>query len=279
MKGTIKKSGIYFDNYPKKGSENAVTSDGIARAIEQGGGGGGGTGDYNDLDNKPKINGITLQGNKSLVSLGIASIDEITSLSSRVSDTENDVISLSSRVSDTENDISDIKSVIPSSATATNHLATINDIPSISDTVPVGCVIAYMGINPPNKYLICDGRDTTGTNEELSTHYPILYNMLGNTNILPDLRECHLEGIGATGRSVGASDPLTLGEFRDDEIQSHTHIIRAMSQVAVGNSVGTLVQSGISPSDIVSTNGSTGRFNIVTRPKTVGVNYIIKAQS
>lgn len=33
-------------------------------------GGGGGTGDYNDLENKPKINGVELVGNKSLDSLG-----------------------------------------------------------------------------------------------------------------------------------------------------------------------------------------------------------------
>ena len=39
------------------------------------GGGGSGTDDYNDLNNKPSINGVTLQGNKSLVQLNIASID------------------------------------------------------------------------------------------------------------------------------------------------------------------------------------------------------------
>lgn len=36
-----------------------------------GGGGGGGTSDYNDLNNKPQINDITLEGNKSLLDLGI----------------------------------------------------------------------------------------------------------------------------------------------------------------------------------------------------------------
>ena len=42
--------------------------------IEQsGGGGGGGTDDYTNLSNKPRINDITLVGNKSLTDLGIAS--------------------------------------------------------------------------------------------------------------------------------------------------------------------------------------------------------------
>lgn len=38
MKGFLKNSGVYFDTKPTKGSNNAVTSDGIAKAIEQGGG-------------------------------------------------------------------------------------------------------------------------------------------------------------------------------------------------------------------------------------------------
>ena len=34
-------------------------------ALKKGGGGGGGTSNYNSLSNKPQINGVTLQGNKS----------------------------------------------------------------------------------------------------------------------------------------------------------------------------------------------------------------------
>lgn len=39
-----------------------------------GGGGGGGTDNYNDLNNKPQINGITLTGNKTLTGLGIHNV-------------------------------------------------------------------------------------------------------------------------------------------------------------------------------------------------------------
>lgn len=39
-------------------------------------GGGGGTSDYADLNNKPSINDIVLQGNKTLSELGIAGADE-----------------------------------------------------------------------------------------------------------------------------------------------------------------------------------------------------------
>lgn len=88
MKGFIKKSGIYFDTKVKKGSNNAVTSDAVAKAIEEGGGGGGGGGstDYADLTNKPKINNVELSGNKTLDDLGIASETDLNTLSENVGD-------------------------------------------------------------------------------------------------------------------------------------------------------------------------------------------------
>lgn len=42
------------------------------------GGGGGGTSDYTDLNNKPKINNVTLAGNKSLGDLGIVEATALT---------------------------------------------------------------------------------------------------------------------------------------------------------------------------------------------------------
>jgi len=42
-------------------------------AIKEQGGGGGGTTDYNALDNKPSINGTTLQGDLTLEDIGAAS--------------------------------------------------------------------------------------------------------------------------------------------------------------------------------------------------------------
>lgn len=43
----------------------------IYQATRNGGGGGGGTTDYDDLDNKPQINGVTLSGNKTTGDLDI----------------------------------------------------------------------------------------------------------------------------------------------------------------------------------------------------------------
>lgn len=60
----------------KNGTTTATVSDG-----ESGGGGGGGTSDYNDLINKPSINGVPLIGNKSLQDLGAATASDIPDVS------------------------------------------------------------------------------------------------------------------------------------------------------------------------------------------------------
>lgn len=39
--------------------------------LQENGGGGGGTTNYEDLTNKPKVNGVTLSGNKTSADLGI----------------------------------------------------------------------------------------------------------------------------------------------------------------------------------------------------------------
>lgn len=49
----------------------------LAIAKKSGGGGSGGTSNYNELNNKPQIGGVTLQGNKSLADLGIASAEAL----------------------------------------------------------------------------------------------------------------------------------------------------------------------------------------------------------
>lgn len=50
----------------------------ITSRITPSGGGGGGTGDYNDLTNKPKINNVTLSGNKTAADLGLVKPSDIT---------------------------------------------------------------------------------------------------------------------------------------------------------------------------------------------------------
>lgn len=57
-----------------------------AKAVSGGGGGGGDTTNYNDLSNKPQINGNTLSGNKTSAQLGLASTSDIPTTLAELSD-------------------------------------------------------------------------------------------------------------------------------------------------------------------------------------------------
>ena len=55
-------------------------------------------------------------------------------------------------------------------------------------SMPLGNVIQMKDNSyTPVGYLLCDGRDTTGTADELETVYPLLYAYNGNSNILPEI--------------------------------------------------------------------------------------------
>lgn len=53
------------------------------------GGGGGGTDNYNDLSNKPKLNDITLEGNKTASQLGLPDLKAIQAVTSIPSSASN----------------------------------------------------------------------------------------------------------------------------------------------------------------------------------------------
>ena len=57
---------IYTPPIPSSLPENFPTGGG--------GGGGGGTDNYNDLSNRPKINSVTLEGNKTAANLGLVDL-------------------------------------------------------------------------------------------------------------------------------------------------------------------------------------------------------------
>lgn len=154
-------------------------------------------------------------------------------------------------------------------------VATYGDEYAVND-VPLGSIIAYWGTQDPvdKKWLVLDGRDTTGTDIELQTHYPSLYLHLGGTNVLPDLRECVPVGIGQNGTdTIATHDVYTLGQFKDDQMQDW-------------RSSGQWRNFAPSPNNgwdfIAKTTGYTpisGRYGTTTHGKQKGVNWIIKAVS
>lgn len=70
--------------------EDGVFKFGIPRGYDGSGGGGGGTGDYEDLDNKPQINGHELTGNQTAAQLGLATPSDIPTVPTKVSQLTND---------------------------------------------------------------------------------------------------------------------------------------------------------------------------------------------
>jgi hypothetical protein len=63
----------------------------------------------------------------------------------------------------------------------------------------------------PQGYLLADGRDTTGTEDELLTKYPLLYAYLGNTNVLPCVFDhSKLSDYEDITLSTDSSNPTTM---------------------------------------------------------------------
>ena len=96
-------------------------------------------------------------------------------------------------------------------------------IPLTTDTgtgAPVGTLITQYKKVPMSGYLYCDG-STFDQNV-----YPALYMYLG-TNVLPDYRECVMVGAEQnTTDTIVTHDVYGEGEFKDDQIQSHRHLIK-----------------------------------------------------
>lgn len=145
----------------------------------------------------------------------------------------------------------------------------------------VGALRPTYAVSAPDGWFMCNGRDTTGTADELETSFPNLYNLLGS-NVLPDLRECALVGAGRNALdTIAVHDVYDLGEFKDDQIQSHTHTVSGFwgdgwiaSIPTMSSNVLAMVNGG---TNTKGTSASSGRSDSVTRGKRKGVNYIIKA--
>ena len=81
-------------------------------------------------------------------------------------------------------------------------------------SMPLGNVIQMKDNSyTPVGYLLCDGRDTTGTADELETVYPLLYAYNGNSNVLPEIGDEldyeHVEYLTYDGSQANAASTQT----------------------------------------------------------------------
>lgn len=139
--------------------------------------------------------------------------------------------------------------------------------------IPVGSLHASFATVASKGYFLCDGTDTTGTDNELSTRYPNLYKCLGNSNVLPDLRECTVKGAGLYGgtcRAHVSSTGLSVGEFLDDKLQTHIHYVSATNASGAAGFSKDVGVTGYTSNN--STNSAA-----TTEVKSVGVNWFVYA--
>lgn len=145
-------------------------------------------------------------------------------------------------------------------------------------TCPLGTVLSFAGQTAPRGFLLCDGASYP------TTEYPDLYAVIGNTyggdtenfNV-PDYRETVLVGVGEnTTDTIASHDVYELGEFKDDQMQSHKHTLSIPDSVyqytpTFSNGPGS------NSKYTAATSNNSGRSGATTHGKQKGVTYIIKA--
>lgn len=167
---------------------------GVIIGATGGGGSGGGTSDYEDLENKPTINGVTL-------------VEGLVTEDLNLGDTAHEEISQADFDALTSEEQNDGTVYFITDGVASNVF--------VDDNVPVGTIAPYGGSNDPAYWLICDGRAIS------RTAYSELFSVIGTTygtgdgsttfNI-PDLRG---------NVAVGASATYDLGDSGGED----THIL------------------------------------------------------
>jgi len=200
-------------------------------------------GDYNSLIGQPSINGITLEGNKTLEDLGITkaiidAIGNVTQISFEVLESfadlpingEAGVFYLTPNngggsnnydewIWNPKNSMYELIGSIQSDIELSNYYTKaevdelLNKTPNIqSDCAPVGTIISYMGINAPSGYLACNGAVyNISQYPELSNHFNNNFGNAGyfggngtSTFAVPDLRGEFLRGTGTATRNTGS---------------------------------------------------------------------------
>lgn len=175
--------------------------------------------------------------------------------------------------------------------------------PIVSDG-HVGDIKAISYVDPPDGWLECNGQAVSRTT------YAALFNLFntqkydgtntllsrygtgdGSTTFnLPDYREVALVGAGQNSKdSISDHDVYTVGQFKDDQIQTHTHIIQVGKNANLGAIDASLQWSqshyfnvdvgNHSSTRSINLDGTTiegARTGTVTHGKSKAVKYIIK---
>lgn len=202
-KVTPSSSGIVFDNayggYPNNGwaARNDMCVPYRIYGLKfgaTGGGSGGGTSDYEDLENKPTINGVTLV--EGLVTedlnLGDTAHEEVTQA-------EFDALTPEQKDDGTVYFVRD---------------GIVGNV-FLDDNTPIGTIAPYGGTSDPSYWLICDGRAISRTD------YAALFSVIGTTYGAGDGSTTFNIPDFTGNVAVGASTTLDLGDTGGES----THVL------------------------------------------------------
>ena len=160
--------------------------------------------------------------------------------------------------------------------------------------IPVGSVISYAGVTPPEGWLICDGSAVP------RSLFPDLFAAIGTawgagdgsaTFNLPDLQGQFLRGVAGvstddpdkatrTAKYTGGNTGNNVGTYQSDEIKTHNHISIMFNNGPYVSSAGTgSLASGRfvgmpNATNLTVMSGDAGGAE--SRPQNAYVNFIIK---
>lgn len=152
--------------------------------------------------------------------------------------------------------------------------------------VSLGMIVPFFVKRERSGYLFCDGSRFD------KTKYPLLYAELG-TDILPDCREVGLTGAEKnttyifdstetdprTGQAGTQNhDVFTQGEFKDDQLQDHTHKYTITADSWSGTQ-GSSTRNLYTQATGITQGVNGARTGTVTRGKSLAVYWYIKATS
>jgi microcystin-dependent protein len=158
-------------------------------------------------------------------------------------------------------------------------------LPTPTHPVPPGSIIAYAGLNPPELYFLCDGREVS------RILYPHLFNAIGTLYGSGDgtttFNVPNLQGRIPVGQKDGSSYFSTIADsggvddvtLTTDQMPSHNHngITNSNgSHTHTSNSIGGQGNLGLCIADgtntVTSTDGSSGELNVWTTPRALTIN-------
>lgn len=176
----------------------------------------------------------------------------------------------------------------------------IDEAIALAGKIPLGMIAPFYRATAPSGWLACDG--TTFSQAD----YPDLYTLLG-TNVLPDLQEVTLVGIGHNITNIFDSseknpatqqfgtqvhDEYNLGEFKDDQMQKIVGNVTSYSEALFNSrslgSDGVFTTSdsakwcggdnaSYGPVKLTFDNSRVARTGSVTHGRQIGVLFCIKA--